>query len=140
MIAYFDTSAVVPLLVAELGSPRAAQLWDAADRVVSARLAYPEGRAALAQAHRLGRLTARQLRAAVEELGERCSQLDLVEIDQGLALRAGELAETRGLRGYDAVHLAAANTVRDLDLVVVAGYGAFLHAADEEGLATAPIG
>ena len=92
MIAYFDTSAIVPLLVAELGSPRAAQLWDAADRVVSARLVYPEGRAALAQARRLGRLTARQLRAAVEELGERYNQLDLVEIDQELALRAGELA------------------------------------------------
>lgn len=140
MIAYFDTSAVVPLLVAEPGSPRAAQLWDAADRVVSARLVYPEGRAALAQAHRLGRLTARQLRAAVDELGDRYNQLDLVEIDQELALRAGELAEKHRLRGYDAIHLEAANTVRDPDLVVVAGDGALLHAADEEGLATAPIG
>ena len=30
MIAYFDTSAVVPLLVAEAGSVRAASLWDGA--------------------------------------------------------------------------------------------------------------
>lgn len=140
MIAYFDTSAVVPLLIAELGSPRAAQLWDAADRVVSARLVYPEGRAALAQAHRLGRLTARQLRTAVSELGERYSQLDLVEIDRALAFRAGELAETHGLRGFDAVHLAAADALREPDLVVVAGDAALLTAADEEGLATAPIG
>ena len=67
MIAYIDTSAVVPLLIAEPGSARAATLWDGADRVVSVRLLYPETRAALAQAERLGRLTARQLRDAVTE-------------------------------------------------------------------------
>jgi predicted nucleic acid-binding protein len=78
VIAYFDTSAVVPLLVVEAGSPRAAALWDGADRVVSARLVYPEGRAALAQAHRLGRLTARQLRATVTEFDSRYEELDLV--------------------------------------------------------------
>jgi hypothetical protein len=37
-----DTSAVVPLLIAEPGSARAASLWDGADRVVSVRLIYPE--------------------------------------------------------------------------------------------------
>ena len=67
MIAYFDTSAVLPLLVAEPGSARAASLWDGADRIASVRLIYPEARAALAQAERLGRLTARQLRDAVTE-------------------------------------------------------------------------
>lgn len=44
MIAYFDTSAVVPLRVAEAGSARAATLWDGADRAVSTRLVYPEGK------------------------------------------------------------------------------------------------
>ena len=71
MIAYFDTSAVVPLLVVEAGSDRAAALWDASDRVVSGRIVYPDGRAALTQAHRVGRLTARQLRAAVTEFDSR---------------------------------------------------------------------
>lgn len=139
MIAYFDTSAVIPLLIAETGSERARHLWNTAERVVSARLVYPEGRAALAQAHRLGRLTTRHLRVAVEELGDRHSQLDLVEIDHELAWRAGELAERHGLRGYDSVHLAAAHTGRDSDLVVVAGDGALLRAAQSDGLATAGI-
>lgn len=140
MIAYFDTSAVVPLLVVEAGSTRAAVLWDGADRVVSARLVYPEGRAALALAHRLGRLTARQLRAAVAELDSKYEEFDLVEVDDMLARRAGHLAEAHGLRGYDAVHLAAADRVRDPDLVVVAGDGALLAAAATEGIATAAIG
>ena len=140
MIAYFDTSAVVPLLVIEAGSARAASLWDAADRVVSVRLVYPEGRAALAQARRLGRLTARHLRAAVTELDSKYEEFDLVEVDDELARSAGHLAEAHGLRGYDAVHLAAANRVGDPDLVVVAGDEALLTAATAEGMAIATVG
>ncbi|MCA1703791.1 MAG: type II toxin-antitoxin system VapC family toxin [Actinobacteria bacterium] len=139
MIAYFDTSAVLPLAVAEAGSARAATLWDGADRAVSVRLVYPEGRAALAQAQRLGRLTVRQLRAAVREFEARYQELDLVELDDVLARRAGHLAELHGLRGYDAVHLAAADRVRDLDLVVVAWDRALLTAAAAEGIATSSL-
>jgi predicted nucleic acid-binding protein len=140
VIAYFDTSAVVPLLVVEAGSARAAALWDGADRVVSARLVYPEGRAALAQARRLGRLTARQLRAAVTEFDSRYEEFDLVEVDDTLARHAGRLAEAHGLRGYDAVHLAAADRLRDPDLVVVAGNKPLLSAASAEGMTTATVG
>ena len=139
MIAYFDTSAVVPLLVAEPGSARAASLWDGADRIVSVRLIYPEARAALAQAERLGRLTARHLRDAVTEFDSLFEEIDLVEVDDALARRAGELAEARRLRGYDAVHLAAADRVRDPNVVVIAGDGALLDAAAAEGMAVAAL-
>jgi predicted nucleic acid-binding protein len=139
VIAYFDASAVVPMLIAEAGSARAASLWDGADRVVSVRLTYPETRAALAQAERLGRLTARQLRDAVTEFDSLFEEIDLVEVDDALARRAGELAEVRQLRGYDAVHLAAADRIRDPNVVVIAGDGALLDAATAEGMATAEL-
>jgi uncharacterized protein len=139
VIAYFDTSAVMPLLIAEPGSDRAAALWDGADRVVSMRLVYPEARAALAQAERLGRLTARQLRDAVTEFDALFEQVDLVELDDVLARRAGELAEVRQLRGYDAVHLAGANRVRDPSVVMIAGDGALPAAAAAEGMAIADL-
>jgi uncharacterized protein len=139
VIAYFDTSAVVPLLVAEPGSARTASLWDGADRVVSVRLLYPEMRAALAQAERLGRLTAGQLRDAVTEFDSLFEEIDLVEVDDALARRAGELAEVHQLRGYDAVHLAAADRVRDPSVVVIAGDSALLDAAAAEGMAVAEI-
>ena len=139
MIAYFDTSAVLPLLIAEPGSDRAGVLWDGADRVVSVRLVYPEARAALAQAERLGRLSVRQLRDAVTEFDALFEQIDLVEVDDVLARRAGELAEARRLRGYDAVHLAAAVRVRDPSVVMVAGGGALLAAAAAEGMAVAEL-
>jgi predicted nucleic acid-binding protein len=139
VIAYFDTSAVMPLLIAEPGSDRAASLWDGADRVVSVRLVYPEARAALAQAERLGRLTARQLRSAVTEFDALFEQIDLVEVDDVLACRAAELAEVRQLRGYDAVHLAAADRVRDPSVVMITGDGALLAAATAEGMAVAEL-
>jgi predicted nucleic acid-binding protein len=139
VIAYYDTSAVVPLLIAEPGSARATSLWDGADRVVSVRLLYPETRAALAQAERLGRLTARQLRGAVTEFDSLFEMIDLVKVDHPLAVRAGELAEARRLHGYDAVHLAAAERVRDPDVVVIAGDGALLDGAAAEGMAVAAL-
>ncbi len=139
MIAYFDTSAVVPLLIAEPGSARAASLWDGADRVVSVRLVYPETRAALAQAERLGRLTARHLRDAVTEFDSLFEEIDLVEVDDALARRAGELAEVRRLRGYDAIHLAAADRVHDPNVVVIAGDSALLDAAAAEGMTVAGL-
>jgi predicted nucleic acid-binding protein len=139
VIGYFDTSALIPLIVAEPGSERAARLWEAADRVASVRLVYPEGRAALAQAYRMGRLTGRQLREAVRRLDVQFQQLDVVELDDGLARRAGELAEAHGLRAYDAVHLAAADRIRDPEFVLVAGDEALLRAAQAEGLAIARV-
>jgi predicted nucleic acid-binding protein len=139
VIAYLDTSAVVPLLIAEPGSARAASLWESADRVVSVRLLYPETRAALAQAARLGRITARNLRTAVTRFDTLFTELDLVEVDDPLARRAGELAEFHGLRGYRAVHLAAADRIRDSDVVVIAGDSALLGAATAEGMMIAEL-
>ena len=139
MIAYFDTSAVVPLLIAEPGSARAASLWNSADRVVSVRLLYPETRAALAQARRLGRITTRHLRSAVTDFDSLFDEIDLVELDDSLARRAGELAEVHRLRGYDAVHLAAAERIHDPDVVVIAGDSALLDAATAEKISIAEL-
>lgn len=139
MIAYFDTSALVPLIVSEPGSAAARLLWDGASRSVSARLAYAEGRAAIAHAHRLDRLTARQLRAAVRRFEELWGALDVVEIDEELVFEAGELAETHALGAYDAVHLAAAVRMVDAELVVAAGDGRLLAAALALGLQTARV-
>lgn len=139
MIAYFDTSAIVPLLVDEAGTRMAGELWDRAGRIVSVRLALVEARAALAQAARLRRHTSPQLRSAVRSMDRLFGQVDLVDIDDELVRDASELAEHQALRAYDAVHLAAARRVADGELVVVAGDRALLTAASAVGLAVAAI-
>ena len=137
MIAYFDTSAVIPTIIDEPASVACVRLWDEADRVISVRLLYPEARAALARAHRMNRLTLRQLAAATDELDAAVREVDNVEMGAELARHAGELAQRHELRGYDAVHLAAAVTARSADLVVVTGDNDLARAAQSVGLLVA---
>jgi hypothetical protein len=137
VIAYFDTSSIVPLLIEEAGSETAERLWDEADRLVSIRLVYAEGHAALAQASRGRRLDRRHLRRAVADLLSLYGQLDLVEVTDVLVRRAGPLAEQYALRGYDALHLAAADAVKDNELVFVSGDAILCQAADDLGIQVA---
>lgn len=135
MIAYVDTSALIPLIIDEPGSERAGRVWDHADHLTSVRLIYAEARAALAQAGRLGRLSDADLETAVDALGGLYAQLDLMDVDDPLVRRAGELAQQRSLRGYDAVHLAAAERVANETTVLVSGDRDLCTVAGALGLA-----
>lgn len=137
MIAYFDTSAVIPLLVGEPSSATCTRMWNEAARIVSVRLLYPEARAALARARRMGRITARRHSAAVQELDAISTEIDHVEVTAPLAHQAGDLAQSHDLRGYDAVHLAAAITALDTDLVLVTGDNDLAIAARSLGMSVA---
>lgn len=111
MIAYLDTSVLLKLIVEEEGSDRAAMIWDTADVVAAASVIVVEARAALAAAARGGRITSAQHRHAKRELTALVDELTLVAVTEDLVASAGDLAEEEGLRGYDALHLAAALTV-----------------------------
>lgn len=139
MIAYLDTSALVPLLIDEPASTICARLWDDADDVVSARMAYVEAAAAIAQARRLGRLTRSAQRKAVTLLEETWSQMQIVEVDQVLMHRAGVLADAQSLRGYDATHCAGAESINDADVVAASGDGELLAAWRELGVNTLDV-
>lgn len=108
MITYIDTSTLLKLIVEEVGSDRAETLWRTADSLASVTLIAVEARAALAAARRGHRLSPVQYSAARIGLDALLEQLFLVEPTRELVDAAGELAETESLRGYDAVHLAAA--------------------------------
>lgn len=109
MITYFDTSVLLKLVVEdEDGIEQAEQLWISADVAISAEIAYAEGRAALASARRARRLSAGDLGDARQAFEDLWSQLETVSMTADLIHRAGDLAEADSLRGYDAVHLAAA--------------------------------
>jgi predicted nucleic acid-binding protein len=136
---YFDTSAIVPIVIEEPSSMVASRLWDEADRVVSSRLTYAEGRAALAMARRLDRIDERGLREAVDDFESLHDQLDVIDITEGLIREAGGLAEQLNLRGFDAVHLASARLVDDPEMVLAAGVQNLLTAARAVGIATADL-
>lgn len=95
-------------MIVEHGSEIVAELWGTRRRVASSILAYPEGRAALAAAHRGGRLSAGGHSRAREEFEALQDEMLLIGVDRALTQDAGQLAEDHSLRGYDAVHLASA--------------------------------
>ncbi len=107
------------LLLVEPGTAEVQAAWrDAESRAASVAL-LAEARAALAAARRDGRQTAREHGGAVESLVTLWREIDGVELTEGLAMRAGELAEVYALRGYDAVHLASAEAIAEPDTTLV---------------------
>ena len=77
------------LLVDEVGSDLAAQLWDGCDAAVSSRLAYPEVRAALAAATRDRDLDEEGLTAALAAWEEFWAAVRPVELTRQVERRAG---------------------------------------------------
>jgi len=132
LITYFDTSTLIKLIVDEEGSDRAELIWQCGGSVVSVSLIVVEARAALASAVRGNRLSADQFQAAKTELAAFVADLHLVEVTEELIERAALLAETESLRGYDAVHLAAALFVGAS--VLTSADRALCEAAERQGM------
>jgi len=137
-LVYFDSSALVKLVLDEVGSDVAAVLWNACDVALSSRLAYPEVCAALATAGRNHDLTESEASAATSDWELFWASMRPVELSADVEQAAGSLAATHQLRGADAVHLASALALGSTDLTV-AVWDKRLHAgATAVGLAVAP--
>jgi uncharacterized protein len=134
----FDSSAFVKLVVEEVGSELAAQLWDEADAVVASRLAFPEVHGALATAQRTARLDPASGARAHGDWDEFWSAIRVVELTADVATAAATLARNFVLGGADAVHLASAMTMVEANPILVAWDVRLRTAALQAGLAVAP--
>jgi uncharacterized protein len=135
MIAYFDTSAIVKILVDEDGTAAARDLWARASRALSSLVMYPETVASLAAARRNGRLDLRAHRSARDQFESLWAEVIPVACGLDTVLLAADLAESDGLRGCDAIHLASALSVGLSELVFVAWDRDLSTAARRNGLA-----
>ncbi len=138
MIAYFDTSALVKLVIAEAGADQARLLWEQASEIVVSRLAWPEALAALAAARRGRRLTDANYVAAVGVFRACFARCTAVSVADHLVEHAAELAADYDLRAADAIHLATALAAMDADSVFVSWDKRLQQAAIQAGLVTAP--
>jgi len=127
-LAYLDSSALVKLVIDEPGRDEVMTLWDAADAVVTSRLAHPEVVGAIATARRVGRLTNPRAREARRSWDRFRQGLRLVELSRIVEESAGDLVASHRLSGADAVHLASAIALADAS-VVMATFDVRLHAA-----------
>ena len=134
---YFDSSALVKLLVlGEQDSDVAIELFRAADRRATSVIAYAECRAAVAAAFRSKRLKASDARKAVAALDDVWPAMDRLTVSEDIVHRAGDLADRRSLRGFDAIHLASA-LVQAPDAALACWDQQLSQAARAEGLALA---
>ena len=138
-----DSSAVVKLYVEEKGS----SLVASSEPLTVSALARVEVAAAVMRKVRVGALAGDLADVLVDELEADLTGLDgaprcaTVRVDVRLLERATELVRSHPLKGYDAVQLATALAVRDVDPepVTFLCFDAQLgRAARAEGLAVAP--
>lgn len=109
---YLDSSALVKLYVREAHSADVMALARKSPQWICHQVGYVEVRAALAAAERLARISAQARSQAVARFVKDWGSISQVQMDDALLERAAELAEGFGLRGYDSVHLAAADRIR----------------------------
>lgn len=115
-LLYLDTSALLRLYTQEPEHERVRPAVQEAGGVVCHQITYVEALSALAGRERrklIGAEAYRSARAAFQTDWETFSH---VGVSAELLREAAELAETHGLRTYDAVHLAAARLVSPLGL------------------------
>jgi predicted nucleic acid-binding protein len=110
-VLFLDTSAAVKRYVAETGSAWVRQVTDASggNRVYLSALAGPEMVATLVRGARSQPPLARQLTRLLAAFQTDWTNLfRTIEVDGRVIASAMRLAESHGLRGADAVHLATA--------------------------------
>lgn len=137
MITYFDTSAVIPLILREPATPVCQKLWTATHRRATSLLTYVEAEAAIAQAHRIGRVTNDQASAASALFQSLWQQFVVITPESSIIRKAATLAHTQGLRGYDAVQCASALAIADGNFLAVSGDHQLINAWKNLGLITA---
>jgi hypothetical protein len=133
VIHFLDTSALVKRYVVETGSAEVRRVFRSGT-VAVARIAYAELAAALARRWRDGALSEDTLDSIQERVDRDFSKLVVVEIRPAVVARVPGLVRRHPLRGYDAVQLSAALTIRAEGAVDLwASDGVLLGAARSEG-------
>lgn len=108
MIVFLDTSALVKLYLREAHSEVVKSSVARSEAVGVCRIAWAEFHAALARRAREVPADADGIELAKRKLSEEWAHYLILEVSQPVVQKAGEYADVFALRGYDAVHLAAA--------------------------------
>jgi predicted nucleic acid-binding protein len=112
-IIYLDTSALLKLYIQEAYSADVNALVTTADGAGTSILTYTEIAAAMARAERMRIISGESAKSAWNNFLGDWPEFTRLKLSAALTERAATLAWDFGLRGYDAMHLAAALTWQD---------------------------
>ena len=114
MILYLDSSSIVSLHLQEADRAATIELAiQTADSISCSAIAYAEVRAGLARARREARINEAGYAQARHDFQQDWRKYVRIPPSNKLVRLAGDLAEEHALRGYDAVQLASALTLRE---------------------------
>jgi uncharacterized protein len=105
VLLYLDTSALVKIFVDEVHSAAVRDWVDAAEVILTSRVAYPEALSAFRRRRNEGGINAHEYRKLTMAFQRQWRDIGALDFDE---LHAGRLVQKHGLRGFDAVHLASA--------------------------------
>ena len=110
-ILYLDTSTWLKLYIQEDGSELVEQTINKSDQVCTHLIAYAELRAALARAERENRIKPEQKLQIIEAMEVDWQTFNVIQPMETSVRRAGWLCDQFALRGFDSIHLAAAEAI-----------------------------
>ncbi len=108
MILYLETSNLVKLYVQEADSGDVAKLVSDAEAVATSIVAYAEARAAFARKFQEKGISDEDHKKIKDDLDRDWESIFVIKLTAAVVRSAGDLAEKRSLRGFDALHLASA--------------------------------
>lgn len=134
---YLDTSALVKRFVTEPGSELVHSLVSASGPIATAKISYIETHAALARHYREGTISKTRYLATVQQFERDWLAYVRIDLQDDILRLARDIVRRRPLRGYDAIHLASALSIRqalDEEVTFAAADRRLLQAAASEGL------
>ena len=129
---YLDTSALIKRFVGERGSDRVDALMAAGEPVATGKIAYAEVHSGLARKRREKAVSERDYRLACGRFESDWQAFVRVELTDEVLRLARDVIRRRGLRAFDALHLASA-----VGLQARLGEAVVFAAADRKLLAAA---
>lgn len=122
MILYLDTSSLVKLYVTEPHSGLVRAWVEEAEIIATCRVAYPEMMSALNRRFKAGDIEKQGYNMLVKTFSAEWQRFAVVDFDE---ITAGRLVTTYGLRGFDAVHLSAAELLRSSGKAPTVAFSSF---------------
>ena len=113
MILYLETSNLIKLYVEEEGTAEIKSLVKGADIVATSIISYAEARAALSRKYKEGGIEKRDYKLIKREFESDWNKYFILHVNNDIIKATGDLAEKHGLRGFDALHLASALSLKE---------------------------
>jgi predicted nucleic acid-binding protein len=136
-VIYFDTSALIKRFVNEKGSALVKSIIQRTESIATAKIAYAEIFAGLTRKLRERHISRSEYDLTCRQFESDWQAYLRVELQDHVLLLARDLIQRHPLRGFDAVHLASAMSLKSAlaeEVTFAAGDGRLLRAAEAEKL------